>query len=171
MSTPMPPLPPALTEAGDALRLVLLRLDHYARQQVQRLDLSARYAPAVLAHVKDLEALLSAVEQYEQAALASLPPAPVPVGTLTPAEQLAYRQADPVYRLGYVRGYQRGLSKGQHAAEPVLHLYAQQSTLPAPTTAPQSYTTLVAQVRANLAYMSQLYGAGPIARPYYPQAS
>lgn len=171
MPTPTPLLPPALTEAGDALRQVLLRLDAYARNQVQRLDPSARYAPAVLAHVKDLEALLSAVEQYEQAALASLPPSPVPVGTLAPAELLAHRQADPVYRLGYVRGYQQGQRRGQRAAEPALHFYAQHVTLPPPSASAPGYTALVTQVRACLAQLSQRYGAGPIARPYYPQAS
>ena len=161
------PIPPALTEAGDALRQVLLRLDHYARQQVQRLDPAARYAPAVLAHVKDLEALLAGVEQYEQAALASLPSPPVPVGTLTPAELLAHRQADPVYRLGYVRGYQQGQRQGHRAAEPALYLYAQHAGLPAaPANAP-GYTALVTQVRAYLAQLSQRYGAGPISRPHH----
>lgn len=171
MPTPTPPIPPALTEAGDALRQVLLRLDHYARQQVQRLDSSARHAPLVLAHVKDLEALLSAVEQYEQAALASLPPAPVPVGTLTPAELRAYREADPVYRLGWVRGHKAGVAHGQHAAEPALRLYAEQAALPPPTATGPGYAALVAQVRACLAYLGQRYGAGPIARPYYAPAA
>lgn len=171
MSTPTPPLSPALTEAGDSLRQVLLRLDAYARQQVQRLDSSARYAPAVLAHVKDLEALLSAVEQYEQAALASLPPAPVPVSTLTTAELRAYREADPVYRLGWVRGHRAGVAQGQLVAEPALRLYAQQAYLPAPTASAPGYAALVAQVRACLAHLSQRYGTGPIARPYYPQAA
>ena len=171
MSTPTSPLPPALTEARGALRQVLVRLDHYARQQVQRLDPSARYAPAVLAHVKDLEALLSAVEQYEQAALDSLPHAPVPVGTLTPAELRAYREADPVYRLGWVRGHKAGVAQGQRATEPALQLYAQQAALPAPIASAPGYAALVAQVRACLAHLSQRYGAGPIARPYYPQVA
>jgi hypothetical protein len=164
---PTPLIPAALTEAGGALRHVLLRLDSYARTQVQRLDSSARYAPLVMAHVSDLQALLTAVEQYEQAVLASLPSAPLPLATLTTAELLAHRQADPVYRLGYVRGYQRGLTKGQRAAEPALSLYAQHAALPAPMAPAQSYTALVAQVRSFLAQMSQRYGAGPITRPYY----
>lgn len=172
MPTPPPLIPPALTEAGDALRQVLLRLDHYARTQVVRLDPAARYAPAVIAHVTDLQALLTAVEHYEQAALASLPPAAVPVGTLTPAQLRAYREADPVYRLGWVRGHGAGVAQGQRAAAPVLSLYAQHAALPAPTASPApGYAALVAQVRACLDHLHQRYGAGPIARPYYPFAS
>jgi hypothetical protein len=157
MSTPTPPIPPALDQAGHTLRQVLLRLDQYARNQVQRLDSSARYAPAVMAHVSDLQALLLAVEQYEQAALASQPPAPVPVGNLSAAQLLAYREADPVYRLGYVRGYQRGVSKGQHqATESVVSLYAQHATLPAPpppTASPVAdHVDLVQRVRLLLAF-------------------
>ncbi|GAA4503151.1 hypothetical protein GCM10023172_27530 [Hymenobacter ginsengisoli] len=145
----------------------MLRLDHYARQQVQRLDNSARHASAVMAHVNDLQALLAAVEQYEQAALASLPPAPVLVGNLSPAQLLAYREADPIYRLGWVRGHKAGVAQGQRAAEPAMRLYAQHAPLPVPTTPPTDYAALVQQVRAFLDQMTQRYGTGPITRPYY----
>lgn len=171
MLTPPPSIPPALTEAGHALRQVLLRLDHYARQQVQRLDPSTRYGTATMAHVTDLQNLLSAVEQYEQAALASLPPAPVPVGTLTATELRAYREADPVYRLGWVRGHKAGTAQAQRATAPVLTAYAQHAALPAPTAPAPGYAALVAQVRACLDHLSQRYGAGPVACPYYAPAS
>jgi hypothetical protein len=169
MLPPTPPVPPALDQAGHTLRQVLLRLDSYARSQVQRLDPAARYAPAVMTHVGDLQALLTAVEQYELAALASLAPLPVDVGQLTPAELLAYREADPVYRLGWVRGHKAGLTQGQRTTEPAVQLYAQHAALPAPTAAPPTdHTALVQRVRAFLAQLTQRYGAGPLTRPYYP---
>lgn len=161
-------VPPALDQAGHALRQVLLRLDHYARQQVQRLDPNARYAPAIMAHVNDLQALLTAVEQYEQAALASLAPPPVDVGELTPAQLLAYREADPVYRLGWVRGHKAGVVQGQRTTEPTVRLYAQHAVLPPPAVAPPAdYAVLVQRVSAFLVQLTQRYGAGPITRPYY----
>jgi len=167
MSTSLPFIPPALDQAGHALRQVLLRLHHYGHQQVERLDPNARHAPAVMAHVNDLQALLAAVEQYEQAALASLPPALAPVSHMSPAQLLAYREADPVYRLGWVRGHKTGVAQGQQNAEPALHLYAQHAPLPTSVVTSLDYAVLVQQVRAFLAQLNQRYGAGPITRPYY----
>lgn len=162
MATPSP-IPPDLDEAGQGLRQVLLRLNHYAQNQVQRLDPAARYAAGTMAHVKDLEALLTAVEQYEQAVLASLPPAPVDLRRLTPAQLLAHREADPVYRLGYTRGYQAGNAQAKRSLTPALAAYAQHATLPAPTMAPPAaHTDLVQHVRGLLAQMAQRYGKGPI---------
>lgn len=159
------PIPPDLDEAGHGLRQVLLRLNQYAQNQVQRLDPAARYAPATMAHVKDLEALLTAVEHYEQAVLASLPPAPVNLRRLTPAQLLAYREADPVYRLGYGRGHQAGAAQAKRSLTPALAAYVQHAILPASTVAPPAaHTDLVQHVRGLLAQMAQRYGAGPISQ-------
>lgn len=150
------PIPPDLDTAGHALRQVLLRLNHYAQGQAQRADPGTRYGAATLAHVNDLGALLTAVEQYEQAVLASLPPAPVDVCGLTPAQLLAYREADPVYKLGWVRGHKAGVAQAQRRTAPVLTAYAQYATLPAPTAAPPAtYTDLVQRVRRFLDQLTE----------------
>jgi hypothetical protein len=165
MSVTPSPIPPDLDEAGQGLRQVLLRLNRYAQSQVQRLDPAARYATSTMAHVKDLEALLMAVEHYEQAVLASLPPAPMDLRRLTPAQLLAHRETDPVYRLGYTRGYQAGAAQAQRSTAPVLTAYAQHATLPGPTVAPPAaHTDLVKHVRNLLAQMTQRYGKGPISQ-------
>ena len=163
--TSTPTAAPSLDAAGHALRQVLLRLDHYAKTQAQRADPNTRYGAATLTHVGDLQALLTAVEQYEQAALASLAPVPVDVRSLSPAQLLAYREADPVYRLGWVRGHKVGVAQAQRSTAPVLTAYAQHALLPAPTAAPsEAYTNLVQGVRRFLAQLTarnttrQLYG-------------
>jgi hypothetical protein len=114
-----------------------------------------------------VQALTLAVQQYQQAVLACLSTPPVDVLQLTPTQLLAYRQADPIYRLGYVRGYRRGQGQAQQATAPVLSAYVQHATLPTPTTAPPAdYAALVQQVRRVIAHMQQRYGAGPTsARP------
>jgi hypothetical protein len=136
-----------LAEADRALRQVLATLDeHPASQQ----------APA------DVQALTTAVQQYQQAVLTCLSAPLVDVSQLTPAQLLAYRQADPIYRLGYVRGYRRGQAQTQQATAPVLSAYAQHATLPAATAAqPDDYAALVMQVRRVIAHMQQRYGASP----------
>jgi hypothetical protein len=141
-----------LAQADQQLRQVLADLDGHASKAV------------------DVQALTAAVQQYQQAVLACLSAAPVNVHQLTAAELLAYRQADPIYRLGYVRGYRRGQAQAQQAAAPLLTAYAQHATLPAPTVAqPADYATLVQQVRRVLATLQQRYGAGPIShRPPFP---
>jgi hypothetical protein len=137
-----------LAEADRALRQVLATLDERP---------GSHQAPA------DVAALTAAVQQYQQAVLACLSAPPVDVHQLTSTQLLAYRQADPVYRLGYVRGYRRGQAQGRQAAAPALSAYAQHATLPPPTAAaPADYATLVQQVRRVLATMHQRYGAGPI---------
>jgi len=147
-----------LTEADRTLRQVLATLDEHP---------AGHPAPA------EVQALTTAVQQYQQAVLACLSAAPMNVHQLTAAELLAYRQADPVYRLGYVRGYRRGQAQAQQAAAPVLTAYAQHATLPAPTVAPPAdYAALVQQVRRVLATLQQRYGAGPIShRPPFPAAA
>lgn len=145
----------SLDQAGHALRQVLLRLNQYAESQAQRADPATRYGAATLAHLNDLQALLTAVEQYEQAVLASLVPAPVDVCRLTPVELRAYREADPVYRLGWVRGHKVGVAQTQRATEPVLTAYAQRAALPAPVAPPEAYAALVQRITAYLAQLTQ----------------
>jgi hypothetical protein len=156
MSATPSPIPPDLDAAGHGLRQVLLRLNHYAQNQAQRADPGTRYGAATLAHINDLGALLTAVEQYEQAVLASLPPAPVDLSSMTPGQLLAYRESDPVYKLGYVRGHQAGVAQAQRRTAPVLAAYAQHATLPAPTAAPSAtYSDLVQRVRRFLDQLNE----------------
>lgn len=160
---PMPAnsaLTPDLEHASHALRQVLLRLDHYAQNQAQRATTSTGPTTATLAHLNDLQALLAAVEQYEQVVQNSLPRIPVDVLRLTPAELLAHRESDPVYKLGWVRGHKAGVAQAQRTTVPVLTAYAQHATLPTPTAAPPpSYTALVQRVRAFLAQLTQRQAA------------
>jgi hypothetical protein len=145
-----------LDQAGYALRQVLLRLNQYATNQASRADPATRHGAATLAHLTDLQALLAAVEQYEEAALASLAPTPVDVMSLTATQLIAYREADPVYRLGWVRGHKAGSAQAQRTTTPVLIAYAQHATLPPPTTPPPTtHTDLVHRVRAFLAQITQ----------------
>jgi hypothetical protein len=144
-----------LAHADHALRQVLVSLDHSA---------SSQSAPA------DVQALTTAVQHYQHAVLACLGATSVNVLQLTPDQLLAYRQADPIYRLGYVRGYRRG--QAQYATAPVLTAYAHHATLPAPTAAPPAdYAALVQQVRRFLVTLQQRYGAGPTThRSSFPTA-
>lgn len=136
-----------LAEADHALRQVLATLDEQP---------GSHPAPA------GVQALTLAVQQYQQAVLACLSAPAVNVHQLTPTQLLAYRQADPIYRLGYVRGYRRGQSQTQQDTAPVLSAYVQHAALPAPTAPPPAdYAALVTQVRRVIAYMQQRYGAGP----------
>jgi hypothetical protein len=136
----------------------LAQVDQALRQLLADLD---RGAEGHLA-LADVQALTAAVQQYQQAVLACLSAPLVDVHQLSPAQLLAYRQADPVYQLGYVRGYRRGQGQAQQATAPVLDAYAQHATLPTPlATQPADYAALVTQVRRVLAHMQQRYGAGP----------
>ena len=136
-----------LAEADHALRQVLATLDEHP---------GSHSTPA------GVQALTLAVQQYQQAVLACLSAAPIDVHQLTSTQLLAYRQADPIYRLGYVRGYRRGQSQAQQATAPMLSAYVQHATLPPPTAAPPAdYAALVTQVRRVIAHMQQRYGAGP----------
>ena len=133
--------------------------DHYLRRVVSDLDQRAEQ-PIALA---DVQALTAAVQRYQQAVLTCLSAPAVEVHQLTPAQLLAYRQADPVYRLGYVRGYRQGQAQAQQTTAPVLSAYVQHAILPPPTAAPPAdYATLVQQVRRVLATMQQRYGGGPL---------
>lgn len=137
-----------LARADQALRQVLASLDQRAGSQLAPID---------------VQALTAAVQYYQQAVLACLSAAPIDVRQLPSDQLLAYRQANPIYRLGYVRGYRRGQAQVQQATAPVLTAYAQHATLPTPTAAPPAdYAALVQQVRRFLATLQQRYGAGPI---------
>jgi hypothetical protein len=64
---------------------------------------------------------------------------------LSPADLLAHRQADPVYRLGYARGYEKAKQQYEHLGS----LYAQHATLPtSPSYVP---APLVARISQHLA--------------------
>lgn len=154
-----------LGQAGQALRQVLLRLDDYAQKQAQMPTAGAPSA-AASNHLRDLEALMTAVQHYEEATLAYLPSVPVqpPLAQLTPAELLAIREADPVYCLGYQRGYRQGAAQSKQVPERVLNLYAQHATLPPPP----DCTALMQRVRRHLTELTQRYGSGPIPRHQPP---
>lgn len=162
-----------LDQAGQALRQVLLRLDKYAKDRVKRLDPSAPYAASTMSHVRDIDALMVALQAYEQAATAYSPPttAPFDPTTLTSAELLAVREADPVYRLGWVRGHQAGVAQHQRSYEPALRLHSFPPTQPvAPVEAPtnQDQDVLIAHVHKVLAIMTERYGAGPLSHYQLP---
>jgi hypothetical protein len=135
---------------------------HHASQQLRQQLAHLQAQPAPTGSPLDLSGLLTALGEYEQAVLACLPPAHIDLLSLAPEQLHAYREADPVYRLGWVRGHKAGVAQGQRAAEPALRLYAQQAALPAPPSPGPDHAALVAQVRRCLASLHQRYGAGPI---------
>jgi hypothetical protein len=94
--------------------------------------------------------LIATFDAYTQAVLSCLPLATTWQDDLTPtpAQLLAHREADPRYRLGYVRGYKAG----------------QATAVPRPI--PLNPEALLQQVRCLLTELQQRYGAGPIS--YYP---
>lgn len=123
--------------------------------QVQLATLQAQPVPA--SGLPDLGGLLSALGSYEQAVRACLPlPLDWPANpTPTPAELLAEREQQPLYRLGWVRGYQAGKVAG-------------------PPPAPIDPEALMQQVRELLTRLRQCYGAGPLIQVYpsrTPQSS
>jgi hypothetical protein len=172
--TPVAIIPDHLEEAGLALRQVLLRLNQYAKGRVDRLDPDSRYATSTMNHVRDIDALMAAVQQYERSVMACLPaelaPEPTPDLSQLSAEQvLAIRQADPIYQMGYERGRRAGMEQEQRKHNPALQLYAKHAQLPAPPPEPTSdYDSLVTRVRRVLATMTERYGAGPIPRYQLP---
>jgi len=93
-----------------------------------------------------IEELLATFDAYTQVVLSCLPPITTwqDNSAPTPAQLLAHREADPCYRLGYVRGYKAG----------------QATASPRPV--PLNPEALLRQVRGLLAELQQRYGAGPI---------
>jgi hypothetical protein len=124
-----------LVDAGQQLHEQLLRFVTSIQSPAQALPLGE---------------LLASFDAYTQAVISCQPPAttwqdnPTP----TPAQLLAHREADPLYRLGYVRGYKAG----------------QVTASPRPV--PLNPEALLRQVRCLLTELQQRYGAGPIS--YYP---
>jgi hypothetical protein len=125
-------LPPLIEQAGLALREVLLRLDAYSKQRVQTIDTSSKWAAAALQHVRDLDELMIAIQDYEEAVLACLPAAESEdeIYQMSPEELLAHRQANPYYRLGWVCGHKAGLAAGEQQRERALSVYAEHAVLP-----------------------------------------
>lgn len=122
-------------------------------EQLRQLD---GYTP-VAGQPLQLSGLFAALDEYQQAVQAYLPawqhnPHP------TAEELLTEREASPLYRLGWVRGYKRGQVDAQRKNEPVVSRYAQHAQLPTPP----DPSALVQQVRRFLAEMHRRYGAGPI---------
>ena len=143
VSFPTSPAAQRLDQAGQTLHEQLRLLEASSQQPGQPLLLGG---------------LTAAFKQYEQAVLACVPPAPVDVLSLTPMQLLAYRETDPIYKLGWVRGHKAGVAQAQRSTAPVLNAYAKHATLPSPT----EPTALMQQVRRFLAQLQQRHEAGLI---------
>ncbi|MGI4822274.1 MAG: hypothetical protein ACRYFV_13775 [Janthinobacterium lividum] len=172
MSTILPLLLPAVdptpvevqTEAtGQALYDALLPLHVYCEQLRGRTDLT----PRQFEHLRQLENVLDAVvsdknqttqlltvhrantEALNQQLHAAIDRGEAPAWLRnpnpTPAKLLAEREADPIYRLGYARGYSRGLATGQQQNARLLDLYAQHAVLVPPPSYQASSVILNAQ--------------------------
>lgn len=148
-----------LTELAAELESCLGPLAEYCDQQ----EAAPTLSEIDRQHLYQLTEFISAVGRYDQAAErllsayrhalehAERPTQPVPtleqaiLAQLSPADLLAYREKDPVYRLGYVRGYR----KAEQKYERLTSLYAQY-TLIVP---PASYTPspLITSVQRVLA--------------------
>jgi hypothetical protein len=157
-----PSIPEPLEEAGHALRAVLLRLDSYSKKRVQHVDVGSPYAAAAIRHVQDLDELMITIQKYEETVLACLPAveSQPDIYQMSGAELLAYREADPVYRLGWVRGHEAGLAQASQAPEAALRLYAQHAKLPEPP----DTNRFIEGVHRFLAQLGTRYGKGPLPR-------
>jgi hypothetical protein len=155
-----------LTEHAQALRQALLPLRTYTQHRAAKLDIGSPYAQPIFDHIRHLENAFQAVADYH-AAVEELVSIHLPRQQQAEAQELqAEREANPEYRLGYVRGYRRGLTVGQQAHERVLGLYAQHAILPTPPGYASS--PLVQRVQGFLARLGQrqaLEGFGPILPP------
>jgi hypothetical protein len=132
---------------GASLTEALTRLFRYRQARAKSFNPKAAYAELTAQHLKDIDATLLAAQAYSTAVEGCLGAAPAPfdVSGLTPDQLLAHREADPVYRLGYVRGYRRGLALGQQQNDRLLSLYAQYAILVPPPTYQPSAVILRAQ--------------------------
>ncbi len=155
-----------LTEHAQALRQALLPLREYTQHRAAKLDITSPYAQPIFDHIRHLEIAFQAVADYHTA-VEELVSIHLPRQKQAEAQELeAEREATPLYRLGYVRGYRRGLTVGQQAHERVLGLYAQHAILPTPPGYVSS--PLVQRVQGFLARLGQRYapeGFGPILPP------
>ena len=144
-------------QTGLFLRQVLLRLDQYAKNRIKLLDISAPHAAATMNHVRDLDELMIAVQGYEEAVLFYLPVSTTEtsIGHLSNSELLALREADPVYRLGYMRGLRRAKELLLSMEQP-----RQQMAPPVAVTGPKLTTrtvreALIQRVRGHLLQLSR----------------
>lgn len=151
MSTP-PPTSPAeeLASTGLALRKVLLRLDGWAKARVKTIK-EGQYAEAARRHVSDIDELMVAVKAYGRAVESAMVQAshePIDISHMTPAELLTYRETDPMYKLGFVRGYKRGEKQATESREKAITLYSEHAGLPPPVGA----SALVRRVHLIIAF-------------------
>ncbi|MGI4871366.1 MAG: hypothetical protein ACRYFX_09325 [Janthinobacterium lividum] len=131
------------------------------------LDQLSGFINSVVSYAQTTDAMLAA---YRQALERAERPYSQPVPTLeqalaqqqAPAERLAYWEAQPAYRLGFVRGHQKGQADTERKYQRLVSLYADHATLPpSPTYQP---SPLVARVQRHLASPSmQAYAALPLA--------
>lgn len=151
MSTPTPASPAEeLASTGLALRKVLLRLDGWAKARVKTIK-EGPYAESQRRHVSDIDELMVAVKAYGRAVEAAMVQAshePVDISQMTPAELLAYRETDPMYKLGFVRGYKRGEKQATEPREKAITLYSEHAGLPPPDDA----SALVRRVHLIIAF-------------------
>lgn len=137
------------TELGKALESCLAPLADYCERQEQNEELStgqfqhvrriSQAIEAVLRYDEQTEQLLShyrgALAAGQQLALERVPTLEELIAKgLPPAELLAYRERDPAYRLGFLRGYRRGTTELAQPREAALRRYAQHATLPVSAT-------------------------------------
>lgn len=117
------------------LEMLLESLNEYCDQKPQPpLAYQLNEFIAALGHYDQVTEQL--LNSYRQAlARAERPnPQPIPtleqaiIGKMSPPELLAYREKDPVYRLGYVRGYR----KAEQKYERLVSLYAQHAIIVPP---------------------------------------
>lgn len=150
MPSPPPPRFPDEVERLEAAE----ELEHCLRPLTARCDelVAAPTLPADEARLLyQLTEFIAAVGRYDAASDRLLDayrhalehaerPQPVPtleqalLAQLSPAELLAHREADPVYRLGYVQGHRKGLADTAAKYERVTSLYAQHAVLVPPPT-------------------------------------
>lgn len=132
---------------GATLTEALTRLFRYRQARAKSFNPKAPYAELTAQHLKDIDATLLAAQAYSNAVEGCLgaTPAVLDVSSLTPAQLLAERERDPVYRLGYVRGYRRGLTLGQQQNDRLLSMYAQYAILVPPPSYRPSPVILSAQ--------------------------
>lgn len=147
-----------LKERAQTLRQALLPLRTYVQHRTATLDPTSPYAQKAFEHLRELETAFRAVAEYhaavEELARVHWPREAQARQHLVPLDP----EADPAYRLGYVRGYQRGQAVSRQAHETVLSLYARHAALPAPPTS----SPLVGRVRRFLSELSARYGAEPL---------
>jgi hypothetical protein len=122
-----------LAQAGEALYQVLSRFDQYAKKRAKGLDMSSPHAMAVINYVHDTDKLIVAIKNYEEVVLSILSliqSQQCSIAHLSPIEVRAARESDPIYQLGYQRGFSHGTKQEAATYEKAIHLYAQHAVFP-----------------------------------------